>query len=260
MHHTASPIPFLTEHPRILATVLASWFVGVPAALSAQQSVQGVVVRADTDDPVESASVYLVAESGSILGVTATDSAGLFVLAVPSPGSYTLHVHRTGYVATRSETMHVPADSSVVVRVNLPPNAIMLEAITVFGEAPRRLTPEIQDFLARRRMRVAYSFSREDFRRLRAEHPLDLLREIPGFVTLGNRAAYRWYALNSRRCPPAILVDGQRSRLPQAELIENLSLWNVYGVEVFRDWSSTPSIYGSSPCGTILIWTRAAEW
>lgn len=259
MHGTAGIIPFFTGLPPMRAMVLASCVVGLPAALVAQQSVRGVVVRAGTADPVQHASVYLVAEAGTIEGVTFSDSAGRFVLAAPAPGSYTLHVHRTGYVATRSGTLRVPADSSVVARVHLSPSAIMLEAITVFGKAPARLTPELQEFLTRRRMRVGYSFSREDFQRLKAEHPVDLLREIAGFTTLGGRASRRRYVLNARRCPPAIFVDGRRSQLPQSELLENFSLWNVYGVEVFRDQLSAPAQYASG-CGSVVIWTRAAEW
>lgn len=259
MRGTAFTIPFFAGRPPVRAMLLASWVAGLPAALAAQQSVRGVVVRAGTAAPVQHASVYLMAAAGTIEGVMLSDSAGSFVLAVPVPGSYTLHVHRTGYVATRSGTLHVPADSSVVVQVNLSPSAIMLEAITVFGTAPARLTPELQGFLTRRRMRVGYSFSREDFERLHAEHPVDLLREITGFTTLGGRASQRRYVLNSRRCPPAIFVDGRRSQLPQNELLENSSLWNVYGVEVFRDQSSAPAQYASG-CGSVVIWTRAAEW
>jgi len=259
MHGTAGTIPFFTGLPPMRAIVLASWVASLPAALAAQQSVQGVVVRAGTADPVQRASVYLVAAAGTIEGVTLSDSTGAFVLAVPAPGSYTLHVHRTGYVATRSGTLDVPGDSSVVVQVNLSPSAIMLEAITVFGRAPARLTPELEGFLTRRRMRVGFSFSREDFERLNAEHPVDLLREITGFTTLGGRASQRRYVLNARRCPPAIFVDGRRSPLPQQELLENFSLWNVYGVEVFRDQSSAPAQYASG-CGSVVIWTRAAEW
>jgi hypothetical protein len=107
-------------------------------------------------------------------------------------------------------------------------------------------------------MRIGYNFSREDFERLHAAHPVDLLREVPGFVTISGRASKRSYALNYSRCPPIIYIDGLRWRLPQTELIEFSSLHNVYGVEVFRDWSSTPHEYLGG-CGAIVIWTRPPE-
>ena len=227
----------------------------VSATLAAQQSVRGIVVRAGTNEPIEQATVYLVAATGAVRGVAWSDSTGSFLVWAPEPATYTLHVHRPWYVPTRSDSLEVPPQQSVHVRVNLMPDAVMLEAITVFGEPPPSLTPELEQFLARRRMRMGYSFSRQDFARLKADHVVDLLREVPGFVTLSGRASTRRYILNANRCTPAIFIDGQRSLLPETELLEFESLHLVYGVEVFRYASSAPAVYASG-CGSILIWTR----
>ena len=249
------------------AMVLLACLAAVPAALSAQQSVRGVVVRAGTDEPIAAASVYLIGANRAVQGVVLSDSAGAFTLGVTAAGRYALRGRRIGYVAAESGTFYVRPDSTVSVRLELEPSAVMLEAITVFGETPKRLTPELEGFLSRRRMHVGYSFSREDIQRLKAAHTVDLLREVPGFVTSSGRAGQRSYALNFRRCPPAIFLDGLLSRVPQGEWLENHSLWNVYGVEVFRDWTSVPTEFLSQPrprdpdpkCGVILIWTRPPE-
>ncbi len=241
-------------HAALLAS-LAGPLPPVSAALTAQQSVRGIVVRAGTEQPIERAAIYLVGATGAVRGVTSSDSAGSFVVWAPDPGIYTLHIHRPGYMPTRSDSLEVQPQQSIQVRVSLMPDAVMLEAITVFGEPPPSLTPELEQFLARRRMRMGYNFSREDIARLKADHVVDLLREVPGFVTLSSRASSRRYVLNANRCTPAIFIDGRRSLLPETELLEFQSLHQVYGIEVFRYASSAPAVYASG-CGSILIWTR----
>lgn len=233
--------------------------LATPAALSAQQSIRGVVAQVETGDRIARAAVLLLGIDGPVHGAALSDTAGEFEIAVPSPGKYLLRALRAGYYPTESGAITVPANAVVEVRVNLRPDPVLLEAVTVYGEAPQ--TRELREFHLRRSQRRGYSFTRADFERLNASRVMDLLPEVPGFSSRGTPRT-RQITLNFRRCQPAVFIDGYSPRLAPPELIhllETLPLHMVYGVEVFRDFSSVPPEYGLQVCGAILIWTVAVE-
>lgn len=233
-----------------------------PAAGYAQQAIAGRVVNSQTQEPVDGASVLLFAPGGAVQSAATSDSVGAFRFDVPTPGLYTLQVHRIGFAPARNNPVAVDANSIVAVTVPLTPTVVMLEGVTVEGDELPGVS-RIREFEQRRRFRVGYSFNREDFERLNARYVGDLLPEIPGFVPLGGGSpAERSYAINRNRCPPSIWINGYPSALPATELIETLSLWTVYGIEVIPNWSEIPAEYttrGRPGCGVILIWTRLME-
>lgn len=242
--------------PRLIAALAGSLVLLTPAAVSAQQSIRGVVAQVETALPINRAALFLMGADGALYGSALSDSAGQFEIDVPLPGGYILRVHRVGYNATQSELVQVPANAVVEVRVNLRPNPLMLEPVTVYGESPQ--TRQLREFHMRRSQRRGYHFSRADFERLKATTVLHLVPEIPGYRYQGT-SKNPWITLNDRRCPPAVYVDGFEWRLGFFDLIHGLPLDQVYGVEVFRRWGNVPVEFsgGRALCGVILIWTVA---
>ncbi len=229
----------------------------VPGALSAQESIRGIVAEIETADPIGGAVVSLLGSDSALHAMVLSDSLGWFEVGIPRVGSYVLRVNRIGYQPTRSGVIAVPADAVVEVRVNLTPDPLMLEAVTVRAAAP--LTPELRGFYKRRDQRRGYQFTRADLERLNATMVAHVLTEIPGY-----RKTRGGISLNFRRCRPAVFVDGYEPLLPGLYLGSGLPIGHVHGVEVFRNWSDVPGEFalprrGDARCGVILIWTVAVE-
>lgn len=254
--------------PGHLVTTLAGvLIVLLPAPASSQQAIVGVVAELDTDERIEHAAVILVGADGTAHGAALSDSAGSFDISVPAAGQYSLRAHRVGY-DPHSVAIRVPADARVEVHVNLRRDPMMLDAVTVTGEAPQSI-PQ-RDFHRRQRLRQGYHFTRADFERLNASQVIHLLHWVPGYRPRGgaivrdDRERSRSLALNFRDCPPVVYVDGYESRLGLLQVFGGISLSYVYGVEVFRNWSDVPGEFamsrrGRSACGVIAIWTVAVE-
>lgn len=240
----------------------AACLLALPCTAHAQAvQLRGTVINAQTQKALEGAQILLFAPDGAVQAAATSDSAGGFSFEALTAGRYTIRVLHIGFAPARGNVVNVAALSTTTVLVPLS-QVVTIEGVTVTGNAlPEGL--RIREFETRRRMHIGTSFNRDDFERLYAEHVLDLLVEVDGFVRLGGGSTTdRSYAVNFRRCTPAIWIDGFFSTLPPNEVIENLSLWNVYGVEVFRNASEIPGEYtvrGPAGCGLILIWTRRME-
>lgn len=208
--------------PMRSATTLAGvLIILLPGVARPQQAIVGVVAELNSGERIERAAVILLGADGTAHGAGLSDSAGRFQVSVPAPGLYNLRTHRAGYDPSESGVIEVPANGRVEVRVNLRPNPMMLDAVTVTGEAPRSI-PQ-RDFHRRQRLRQGYHFTRADFERLNASTVDDLLHEIPGYSSIGTGAS-RSVTLNFRRCPPKVYVDGYRSRLGLLEVFGGMPL------------------------------------
>ncbi|MFQ5704769.1 MAG: carboxypeptidase regulatory-like domain-containing protein [Gemmatimonadales bacterium] len=108
---------------------------------------RGKVAVLDIADPIPSAVVFLLGVNDEVFGATVTDSAGRFELRVSEPGTFVLRVHRVGYVPASSEALSLPEGRILDVRVNMRPDATMLEGVTVYGI---RLTPGQAEFERRK--------------------------------------------------------------------------------------------------------------
>jgi hypothetical protein len=105
--------------PKFVSYTLLFVFVS-PGLLFAQSaSIQGIVTRSESNDPLSKATVELRAEENqsAVLSSVTTDDDGRFVFQAVRPGRYRLTVRRAGY--TRSPL-------SIVVAAGQAPSAIRL--------------------------------------------------------------------------------------------------------------------------------------
>ncbi len=223
---------------------------------SAAQTVRGKVAVINIGDAIPKAAVMLLGESGAAYAVALTDSLGEFTLHADAPGRFFLQVHRLGYNNAVSGTLELTEGRTIEVRVNLRPDAFMLDAVTILGRAPQ--SRELRDFVRRRRLKlVRWSFSREEIDQLHAGHVEDIVMQVPGAQIRGGLTNRR-VTLNVRACTPQVYVDGFEERGSFFNSAFPVS-W-IDAIEIFRTASETPAEYRDpnykiAQCGTILIWT-----
>lgn len=116
---------------------------GTPGSLQAQEGVvRGEVVDATTRAPVPGAVVTLRPLTGDAPPrETTTDSGGAFLFGGLASGSYTLTTTSLGYAAATEPEVVVRSSRATFVQVELRPEAIVLEGLTVSGGA-FRVRPE----------------------------------------------------------------------------------------------------------------------
>lgn len=265
------PPPLLRSGRTQFAMRATTRLVAICSALAAmpvsgqEQAIEGIVAELQRGHPVARAAVLLLDAENSVLAATLTSDSGSFRLEISQPGSYHLRVSRVGYRPTQSASIEVRANTTVQVRVNLRPDAVALEGVTVRGDAA--LSRELAGFWRRRNQRRGYNFTRADFERLGAATVADVLITVPGYRPVGGsivreEGRARSLSLNFRRCPPVVYVDGYASKFGLWDLFGGLPLSHIYGVEVFRNWSDVPAEFGGTGrarCGVIVVWTVAME-
>jgi hypothetical protein len=118
----------------------------------------------------------------------------------------------------------------------------------------------LEQFEARRKMGAGYFVTRADIERRQPNLLSDYMRMVPGvrIVTLDNGHTGLRFARNPRgNCPPQYFVDGiATSNFDIDEVLPG----DVEGVELYAGSAGVPPqfnrFFGTSICGTILIWTR----
>ncbi len=220
------------------------------------QTIRGKVAVIDIDEPIAKAAVLLLGEDGAAYAATMTDSAGHFELKTSFAGRFVLRAHRVGYHGTSSNPIVLTPGRIVEVRINLRPDPVILEAITVYGRVFQ--SREMREFMRRRRLGLSrYSFSRSEIEQMRAGTILNVVTRVPAARVVGP-PRNRSMRLNARGCPARIYLDGRRAYREFFSVPFPLE-W-IEAIEVFRTASETPAEYRDpnhriAACGTILIWT-----
>lgn len=240
------------------------WLLRLPAALVmvaaasvplSAQVFQGRVVDAGTRDPIDGATVVLVARDSVTLDAASTDSVGQFSVAAEEEGSYRLIARRIGYPATISHPLEVSEGDTLRVEFRISAGAVLLDPVVVTGRR-RRPPPDIAAFYARAERAIFGTFlTRDQIERANAMRASDLLRRVPG-VQVGPMR-YGAAVATMRGCLPTIIVDGVIANFETS--IDNLvSPRDLEGLEVYRASSQVPVEYGGLrvQCGAIMIWTR----
>jgi len=78
---------------KIYNIFLSILFFTVTLNASAQRTISGRIIDAETKEPIPGASVFI---NGTTVGIT-TDTEGYYKLKIPGPGSYKLAVSHAGY-------------------------------------------------------------------------------------------------------------------------------------------------------------------
>ncbi len=135
-------------HPTPARVALRATFL-FPAALLTlaaaplgAQVVQGRLVDATSERPVEGAMISIVAPSGDPVASTLSNAVGLFMLTAPTPGTYTLRAERIGFSSAYSHDIRLAAGDTVIHRMETRFEPVALEGISVEGEKRCEVRPE----------------------------------------------------------------------------------------------------------------------
>ena len=263
------------------AALLLACLLAAPPALA--QVVAGVVTDA-AGRPLADASVVLV-RGGAVVAGAAADADGRYLLRGMGPGAYTLRVTRVGY-AEAAAPLALDAGQRAVVDVELDEATADLGGVEVgAGREVDRL--DRAGFYERRGRGQGRFFDRATIEVRRPRVLTDLFMNLPGFVPIVQEGDVRIASINSlppevggpdhggTRCRPTIVVDdvvlrsfgdavgdpfqaGGLQTIPTFNLDAALRVDEVEAVEAYAH-GGIPAQYGGtmSPCGAILIWTRA---
>lgn len=244
-----------TVRKSLVIAGLASVPIGLPAVVSAQGMLRGVIVDSATRAPVAMADVSILA----LHMITRADSLGRFTLAKLPKGEAELSIRRIGYEPQR-ERIVLSGGSNDSVLVNLVAQPEVLSAMSVSG-GERRRRQMVEDFYLRRARGIGAFVTREDLEMRHARVPTDALN-LPGISLLrtqyGTSVRFIGTASARRDCAPNLWVDGQRA--PNMELDE-IPVNDIEGIELYHGPSTTPAQFwqgnlSNSACGTIVVWSR----
>jgi hypothetical protein len=185
-----------------------------------------------------------------------TDSAGRFLLAAIPAGNADIGFRRIAFEPV-IVSLQIPLDDTTDVEVRLG-GIPMLPTVVVTDHAERNKI--LEQFEARRKQGIGYFVTRADIERRRPQQLSDYMRMVPGvrIVPLDNGRSALRFARNPRaNCPPQYFVDG----IPASNFdIDEVLPGDVEAIELYPGSSGVPPqynrFYGTTICGTVLIWTR----
>ena len=186
-----------------------------------------------------------------------TDSTGHFLLAAVPSGNADIGFRRVAFEPV-VVSLKIPLDDTTDVEIRLGGITPLLPAVIVNDHVERSRV--LEEFEARRKLGAGYFVTRADIERRRPHQLSDYMRMVPGvrIVTLDNgRTALRFSRNPRGNCPPQYFVDG----IPASNFdIDEVLPGDVEGVELYAGSAGVPPqfnrFFGTSICGTILIWTR----
>lgn len=267
--------PVSVEPGATLEVVVEVW-----SATGASGTLGGEIVDAETEKPVEGASVFLPQFGQS----SVSNQLGRFVFPSLPPGKVALEVRRLGYADARG-AVEIEVGRTTETRVSLAVEAIGLEPIVVTGVRRRIQLPGLEDF-ERRYFSGWGEFVLEEEIRLRNPSKLSQMLPETGVEVLGNGMQV---IIKRTGCAPMVYIDdvkmthlprGGGPQRPQrfernsllypwpdperdpaqeaADAVNRIHPSEILAVEVYRGSAETPGQYldSDSRCGVILIWTK----
>jgi hypothetical protein len=199
---------------------------GGPSAAQEPVNVSGVVVDAETGEPVAGARI----EIPEIGRATIADTEGGFQIARVPPGSYRARIDRLGY-ARLEETWAVEAGMTPR-RVALAPDPVVLEGITVqasrLDQRRRAVAVSVRAFEGGSLQRSA-AFDARDF--LFAQGGL-MRAPCPGGIGIfGDDDCIRW---RGRVIRPSVYID-ERPSMGGLDELAAYPLRDLYAIEVYEN-------------------------
>ena len=230
------------------------------------------VAEAGTDEaPVIGAAVRLLAGADTV-AVTTTGADGRYRLRAPREGRYRLAVTSLGYGPAEGGPFALAEGRARAVDVQMVPAVGFLGSVAVEAEEDRLGRV---GYYERRARALGRYVDREEIERRQPRVLSDLFYRLPGFIPLPQEGDVRIASVNSIRgasCRPTIVVDGAVVRSfgeggggsgllsanPAFALDEIVRVDEVEAVEAYAH-GGIPAQYGGtmSPCGLIVVWTRA---
>lgn len=251
--------------PAVASTLLLLALLAGARGVSAQtvQTLRGRVVDAATNEPIASASVRALEESGEASVGGRTDALGVFSIRAPVAGTYRLTAERIGFATFTSDPVVVTAGASVEVVLRMRSTALTLDSVGVRV----RQVPPFRDQRARAfwdrvdRRRGAF-MTPERISGLPGARTSDFLRQMPEVFTGGFQGeTLQLGTAASRRCIPTIYVDGRkRPMYPGERLDDMLDRRKLWAIEVYpRAADAPPELPPDNlTCGVVVFWTLDA--
>jgi hypothetical protein len=244
-------------------TRIQAWLVGAAAAAAIAPwratwgqappaTVSGVVMDRSRSLPVHGARVALL----GVGTAASTDSAGVFRLADLVPGIRVLQVRAVGY-AVGSWLLQLGEGQRLSDTFDLEPLPVAVEPIDVVGAAGAGGFRSEAAFLERSRSGRGFFVTREQIRARQPARAADLLRAIPGVLTIcGLRGCTVQMQRSTGLCRPEFYLDGHPATFSTGADFP-IDVAAIRGLEVYRDQLEAPEPFHRPGlrCGVIAIWT-----
>ncbi len=231
------------------------------------QTITGTLLDGGTGAPIPSGVITLLTEPGEVATRVEADSAGVFSITAPAPGSYYLRAERIGYRAVTEGIFDLGAGGTMEVQINLLTQPVDLEGVeatvqrTDWIEVRQTQRLEAQGFFERMDAGFGDFFPPDSIERKQVPYVTDFVAHLPGVVSEGGILKFR-----SGECIPNIWIDGIFV-IGKRRAFQNEELWSLDGrispeqvaaIEVYRTIGGTPLQYTEmgTRCGTVLIWTK----
>ncbi len=248
------------------ALLVLGWILTATPA-GAQQVFRGQVLDYDTNKPIIDAEVTLLSAGSLKIGTMRTDSEGVFALRAPGPGSFKIQSLRIGYKPSISPVLRIGRDTTIVVQMEMSPNATVLAPLAIVGKTANRLGDPLDPMWG-------YSFRKNmglgtfiEYPRIMDQNPVhfvDILRTVPGVQSIsGSDSVYFPRMANTRPdgelCMPGYFLDG--FPMHDENPLETLSLLLPDGIEAIEIYKSDLVVPGEfagsySNCGAIIVWRK----
>lgn len=249
------------------AVALFSILLGGSVAPASAQVVQGVVLAADSGEPVSGARLLLRDPDGVIRAGMISSDRGRFELRADLAGMLQLEVSHIGYADWRTASFALASGQTLDVEVKLGLEAIPLEPIVVVARRSEGVSRTAQ-FLQRMNdpARVGgYFISEEAIEARPAALPSTLVVGTPGMsLRLASSAAgLERNVIMAGGCEAQAFVDGIRVQQGQGASVDDVvTAEQLAGVEMYPRALGAPPQYVDTHnprCGVVLYWTREAE-
>jgi hypothetical protein len=245
----------------LLSAALLAYGLFTPAGVSAQ-FVNGRVIHASTEQPLDAVNVEIHAPDGSRIARALTDSAGRFVMQASRTGTYSIVAERIGMLTVTSP-LAVGVGEEVAIVIRMSEEALALEPLTIRARSRRNIgaLAGYYDRVERNRgLGIGTIITRDRIDERHVFKVSDVMRGLPG-LDIGSRPG-RGTELRFRRgragCSPRLFIDGMLANRSEPAYIDELvQPQDLEGVEIYQGLSQMPGeFHDMSGCGVVLLWTR----
>lgn len=257
-----------------------------PSPLSAQ-TIQGRLLDAETDRPINVGLVIMLTEARDSISSTITNENGYFSLTSQEPGSFILLASAWGYRETPAGVFDLGADGEMTVEFRVQPQPFALDELVVSLNRPVLEHQLVRNGFVRRLQRgLGHFITPHDIEESPARSTESLFQGLQGVTvrpaqrTNGDGSGPLSYLGDQvmlqgtgRWCEPTIYIDGMRWRYDVVGGITLSSiapLETISAIEVYRRPAEVPLEYGATEetgldklpsggggaCGVVVIWTR----
>ena len=227
------------------------------------QTLQGVLLDRDADQPIPLALITLLRTDGDSVSSVLTDVEGRFQVVAPSGGDFLLAASALGYETTVASTVFtIPDGASMSIQFRIRAIAIELGGLTVEARQSFIRQPKLvqNGFVERAQRGFGRFITPHDIENGSALTTTDLLARTGRITTRYAIGGDRLLMRGTRGyCTPIVWLDGFRISMSQGSLESIVPIQVLEAAEVYRSANEAPVRYGGGMggCGVIVLWTKS---